>query len=200
MMPVSLSPRSITSRQISNDNSATSDVTQISPVSPSAVASPVSIPIEADLSRTNCATRMASVTANDQLITNVTSTIGSIALDSPQRSASTPNVPKHTINASSVQDVNGSDQSRNIDGLRESPSNSGNRNDPQQRTRRSSRNLDDSSRRRSRNSRTPTSQGPQTAGRSSGAPSIRPTLDLPVGYGKKVYLSIPNLAFHQTFL
>lgn len=189
MMPVSLSSRSIASRQISNDNSATSDVTQISPVSPSAVAIPVSIPIENELSRTHCATRLASV--NDQLITNVTSTIGSIALDSPQRSASTPNVPKHTINASSVQDVNGSDgQSRTVDGLRESPSNSGNRNDAQQRTRRSSRNLDDSSRRRSRNSRTPTSQCPQTAGRSSGAPSIRPTLDLPVGYGKTVYLLV----------
>ncbi len=75
------------------------------------------------------------------------------------------------------QEVNGSnDQPRSMDGLRESPSTQ------LQRTRRSSRNLDESSRRRSRNSRTPTSC-PQTASRSTGGPSIRPTLDLPVGYG-----------------
>lgn len=173
--------RSIASRHNASNDSAASDVP--SPVSPnnpqSAVASPISIAIESDLSRTPCSTRLASVTANDQPIANLTSAIGTITLDSPQRSASTPSVPKHSTNATSVQDVNvnGShDQSRSIDGL--SPSTQ------MQRTRRSSRNLDESSRRRSRNSRTPTSC-PQTAGRSSAGPSVRPTLDLPVGYGKK---------------
>lgn len=177
--------RSITSRHNISNDSATTDLS--SPVSPnnpqSAVASPVSIAIESDLSRTSCATRLANVTATDQPITNLTSAIGSIALDSPQRSASTPNVPKQhtttttTITANSVQDVNGShEQSRSIDVSRESPSTQ------LQRTRRSSRNLEESSRRRPRNSRTPTSC-PQTASRSSGGPSIRPTLDLPVGYG-----------------
>lgn len=134
---------------------------------------------------------------------NVSTALHAMVLESPQRPSistnsslttntptisSTPGTSNGVLVNSHVREMsNGSVSSETpprllIDVNRETTPQS--RSDPQvQRTRRSSRNLDESSRRRSsRTTRQPTSQNPQNSVRNATIP-IRPTLDLPPGYG-----------------